>query len=106
MSRPELAASVSIGCLVLRLSKPPYSDVPAVPVSQPFKRRFQRCALIMLLGLVALVGLDQAVVFLVLGDGEVRGIRVAPFDPPRFHAGSDREWERLASRLELSLIHI
>ncbi len=69
-------------------------------MSQPSKRRSRGFALKLLLALAVLAGLDQAVAFFALGDGEVRGIRVAPFDPPRFHAGSDREWERLAARLE------
>ena len=58
------------------------------------RRLLLRSALV----LVVLLLVDQLLSRLVLGDGYLRGRRVAPFDPPLFHPAQFRLLERLEER--------
>lgn len=54
-------------------------------------RRFRAIGI----GVLALLLLDQTVNLTLLADGRILGRRIAPFDPPLFHADQDASLERL-----------
>lgn len=62
--------------------------------------KLRRFGLALLIGVGTLLLLDIALSLWVIRDGSLRGIRLAPYDPPRFHRGQDQEWQRLSLRLE------